>query len=88
MTDVLLRHDDDDIATLTLNRPAARNALSMGLMAALDAELAAIADDRGVKVVIIAANGPAFCAGHDLRELRATPNRAAYEAVRQLVAEA
>jgi len=81
MTDILLRHDNDGVATLTLNRPAARNALSMGLMEALDAELAAIAGDRGVKVVIIAANGPAFCAGHDLREIRATPTRAAYAAV-------
>jgi enoyl-CoA hydratase/carnithine racemase len=81
MTDILLRHDGDGIATLTLNRPAARNALSMGLMEALDAELVAIAADRAVKVVIIAANGPAFCAGHDLRELRTTPTRSAYEAV-------
>src|ERR1700742_2900950 len=81
MTDLLLRHDADNIATLTLNRPAARNALSIGLMQALDAALAAIADDRSVHVVILAANGPAFCAGHDLREMRATPTRAAYEAV-------
>jgi enoyl-CoA hydratase/carnithine racemase len=81
MTDILLRHDRDNVATLTLNRPAARNALSMGLMEALDAELAAIAADPAIKVVIIAANGPAFCAGHDLREIRATPTRAAYEAV-------
>ena len=77
----MLRSDDNAIATLTLNRPAARNALSMGLMEALDAELLAIADDRSVKVVIIAANGAAFCAGHDLREVRATPTRAAYEAL-------
>jgi len=81
MTGILLRSDSDSIATLTLNRPAARNALSMGLMEALDAALLAIADDRSVKVVIIAANGPAFCAGHDLREVRATPTRAAYEAL-------
>jgi enoyl-CoA hydratase/carnithine racemase len=81
MTEVLLRHECDGIATLTLNRPAARNALSIGLMQALDAELAAIADDSAVKVVIIAANGPAFCAGHDLRELRTTPTREAYQAV-------
>ncbi|MGD0107296.1 MAG: enoyl-CoA hydratase [Rhodopila sp.] len=81
MTEILLRHECDGIATLTLNRPAARNALSMGLMEALDAELAGIADNRGVKVVIIAANGPAFCAGHDLREIRSTPTRAAYQAV-------
>jgi enoyl-CoA hydratase/carnithine racemase len=81
MTDILLRHGDGNIATLTLNRPAARNALSIELMQALDAALAAIADDRSVHVVILAANGPAFCAGHDLREMRATPTRAAYEAV-------
>jgi enoyl-CoA hydratase/carnithine racemase len=81
MTDILLRHDSDHIATLTLNRPAARNALSMALMEALDAELAAIADDSGVKVVIIAGNGPAFCAGHDLREVRANPTRDAYHAL-------
>ncbi len=81
MTSILLRHDRNSIATLTLNRPAARNALSMGLMEALDAELAAIACDPGVKVVIIAANGPAFCAGHDLREVRGTPTREAYAAL-------
>jgi enoyl-CoA hydratase/carnithine racemase len=81
MTEILVRHDRDGIATLTLNRPAARNALSMGLMESLDGELAGIAEDRSIKVVIIAANGPAFCAGHDLREIRATPNRAAYEQV-------
>jgi enoyl-CoA hydratase/carnithine racemase len=81
MTDILLRRDEGKIATLTLNRPAARNALSMDLMEALDGELAGIAEDRGVHVVIIAANGPAFCAGHDLREIRAKPTRAAYEAV-------
>ena len=81
MTDILLRRDSDAIATLTLNRPAARNALSMGLMQALDSELAALGEDPAVRVVIIAATGPAFCAGHDLREIRATPTRGAYEAL-------
>jgi enoyl-CoA hydratase/carnithine racemase len=80
-SDILLRHDDGNIATLTLNRPAARNALSTALMAALDAAFSAIADDPSVHVVILAANGPAFCAGHDLREIRSTPTPAAYEAV-------
>jgi enoyl-CoA hydratase/carnithine racemase len=84
MTNLLLRHDGEAIATLTLNRPAARNALSMGLMEAMDAQLSAIGADRGVKAVIIAANGPAFCAGHDLREIRANPSRAAYEALFEL----
>jgi enoyl-CoA hydratase/carnithine racemase len=81
MTDILLRRDNEAIATLTLNRPNARNALSIGLMEALDSELAAIAEDPSVRVVILAANGPAFCAGHDLREMRATPQREAYEQV-------
>ena len=79
--DILLRSEADGVATLTLNRPAARNALSTGLMAALQTELDAIAADRSVRVVVIAANGPAFCAGHDLREVRATPTRDAYEAL-------
>ena len=69
-TELLLRADRDGVAWLTLNRPQARNALSIGLMAALDAALAEIAEDAAVRVVVIAANGPAFCAGHDLREDR------------------
>ncbi len=77
----LLRADRDGIAWLTLNRPAARNALSLNLMAALDAELARIAEDASVAVVVLAGAGPAFCAGHDLRELRARPERAAYQEV-------
>jgi enoyl-CoA hydratase/carnithine racemase len=67
---MLLRQDTAGIATLTLNRPDARNALSMALMEALQAELDAIAADASVKVVVIRGAGPAFCAGHDLRELR------------------
>ena len=74
----LLRDDQDGVATLTLNRPRARNALSLGLMQALDAELIAIATDPAIHVVIIAGAGPAFCAGHDMREMRATPTREAY----------
>jgi enoyl-CoA hydratase/carnithine racemase len=81
MTDILLRHDGDNMATLTLNRPAARNALSTALMEALDAALETIAGDPTIHAVILAANGPAFCAGHDLREIRANPTREAYEAV-------
>jgi enoyl-CoA hydratase/carnithine racemase len=79
MTDILLRHDGDNIATLTLNRPAARNALSLALMEALDSALQAVGEDRTIHVVILAANGPAFCAGHDLKEIRSNPTREAYE---------
>ena len=80
ITRELLRRDSNGVAYMTLNRPAARNALTLSLMAALDAELGAIATDHSVKVVVIAGAGPAFCAGHDMRELRANPDRAAYEA--------
>ena len=76
---VLLGHAQDGVATLTMNRPAVRNALSLALMQALDNELARIGDDATVKVVVIAGAGPGFCAGHDLRELRATPTRETYE---------
>lgn len=79
--DILLRTDADGVATLTLNRPAARNALSTGLMAALQVQIDAIATDPAIRVVVIAANGPAFCAGHDLREVRGTPTKDAYEAL-------
>ncbi|MHA1523276.1 MAG: enoyl-CoA hydratase [Alphaproteobacteria bacterium] len=60
----------DGVCTLTLNRPSARNGLSTELMTALQERLAAIATDASVKVVIIAALGPAFCAGHDLKEIQ------------------
>ncbi|MDE1967857.1 MAG: enoyl-CoA hydratase [Alphaproteobacteria bacterium] len=78
---ILLRRNADGIAWLTLNRPAARNALSVALMSALQEALDAIARDSAVKVVVIAANGPGFCAGHDLREMRANPGRQHYQAV-------
>ena len=78
---ILLRHVEAGIATLTLNRPAARNALSVALMTALEAALAALAADHTVKVVVLAANGPAFCAGHDLKEMRGLDGRDAVAAV-------
>ncbi len=78
---VLLRRDDEGIAWLTLNRPAQRNALSVALLGALQDQVDAIAKDRKIKVVVIAANGPGFCGGHDLREMRANPGRQHYEAL-------
>jgi len=77
----LLRRDLDGIAVLTLNRPAARNALSMDLMGAFLTMLEEIANDGSIRVVIIAGAGPAFCAGHDLKELRSRPDRDSYQAV-------
>jgi len=64
------------VAWLTLNRPDARNALSAALMTDLQAALDACAIDPAVRVVVIAGAGSAFCAGHDLRELRANPSPA------------
>ena len=78
---LVLREDRDGVATLTLNRPQARNALSVGLMAALQAELDAIHEDSSVRAVVLTGAGPAFCAGHDLKEMRASPSREAYEAL-------
>lgn len=72
---ILLRSDAGEVVTLTLNRPAQFNALSMEMLDALQAALDAIADDRSVRVVIIAANGKAFCTGHDLKEMLANRNR-------------
>ncbi|MBC6439638.1 MAG: enoyl-CoA hydratase [Rhodospirillales bacterium] len=77
--DILLRDDAKGVARLTLNRPKQRNALSVGLMAALQDELDAIAADRAIHVVTIAGNGPTFCAGHDLKEIRANPGRGNYD---------
>src|SRR5262249_53502759 len=68
---ILEREDRGGIAILTLNRPQARNSLSEALMEALSDALSAIARDRSVRLVVIAANGPAFSAGHDLKELNA-----------------
>ena len=78
---VLLRNDDDGITTLTLNRPAKFNALSEELLTSLQHELDQIAMDVTLKVVIIAAHGKAFCAGHDLKEMRATEDRAVHQAL-------
>jgi enoyl-CoA hydratase/carnithine racemase len=68
---VLLRETLDGIAVLTLNRPEARNSLSEGLIAELHAALRQLHDDAGVRAVVIAANGSAFSAGHDMKELTA-----------------
>lgn len=66
-----IRHDKDGIARLVLNHPARRNALSEAMIAALQSHLEAIAADPAIRVVVLAAAGPAFCAGHDLKEMTA-----------------
>jgi enoyl-CoA hydratase/carnithine racemase len=67
----ILREDRDGITVLTLNRPETRNSLSEAMLAALTETLATIADDRSIRAVVLGANGPAFSAGHDLKELTA-----------------
>ena len=78
---VLNSRDARGVVTLTLNRPQAFNSLSRGLLAALQAELDQLKNDAAVRVVVLAAAGKAFCAGHDLKEMRAEPSLAYYQAL-------
>lgn len=78
---LVLRSDMDGVSTLTLNRPRQRNALSVDLLAALIEVLAEIGKDPSCRVVVLAGAGPAFCSGHDLKEMRAHPEPAFHEAL-------
>jgi enoyl-CoA hydratase/carnithine racemase len=68
-----------EVCRLTLNRPDKRNALSRELLGELEATLCRIAEDRAVRVVVLAANGPVFCSGHDLKEMTGCTNAQYYE---------
>jgi enoyl-CoA hydratase/carnithine racemase len=87
MAAILLEERTDGVLRLTLNRPEARNALSIELMTALVEALGRAADDPHSRVVVIAGAGPAFCAGHDLRELRQDPRRETHQRIFQLCSE-
>jgi len=76
---VLHSRDARGVITLTMNRPQAFNSLSEDLMAALQKELDAVAFDDGARAVVLAGAGKAFCAGHDLKEMRAEPSMAYYQ---------
>ena len=78
---ILLRDDSDGIATLTLNRPAQYNALSGEMLSELQNALDDIDGDDSIRVVIIAANGKAFCPGHDLKEMRSSEEREFHQAL-------
>ncbi len=78
-TALAVTRDARGVVTLTLNRPLAFNALNEALLSALQTELDALAADRSVRVVVLAASGKAFCAGHDLKEMRAEPSLAYYQ---------
>ncbi|MFP6740134.1 MAG: enoyl-CoA hydratase [Alphaproteobacteria bacterium] len=75
---ILLREDSGGVCTLTLNRPAEFNALSETMLDTLQASFDAIAEDASVRVIVLAARGKAFCAGHDLKEMRARPDQDYY----------
>lgn len=76
---VLRKRDERGVVRITLNRPNAFNSLSEAMLSALQAELDAVRADETARVVVIAAAGKAFCAGHDLKEMRAEPSQAYYE---------
>lgn len=76
---LLEEYRQDGIATLTLNRPRQYNALSSTLLERLHGALDAIANDPQVRVVVIASAGSAFCAGHDLKEMRSLASQAEVE---------
>jgi len=78
-TPLVRRHDLDGVTTLTLARPKQFNALSEEMLEALGGELDRLATDEAVRCVVIAAEGRAFCAGHDLKQMRANPEKAYYQ---------
>ncbi|HSW22570.1 MAG TPA: enoyl-CoA hydratase-related protein, partial [Burkholderiaceae bacterium] len=81
-TDEPLLHRERDprgVVTLTLNRPQAFNALSEAMLDALQTEVDGLVEDEGLRVLVVAAAGKAFCAGHDLKEMRAAPSLAYYQ---------
>jgi enoyl-CoA hydratase/carnithine racemase len=66
---IILREDHGTVAMLVLNRPEARNSLSQEMIDTLTAEIARVRDEKSVRALIIAANGPGFCAGHDMKQM-------------------
>jgi enoyl-CoA hydratase/carnithine racemase len=81
MEEPLLLHNRDErgVVALTLNRPQAYNALSEAMLAELGKAFEALADDESVRAVVLGASGKAFCAGHDLKEMRAEPSLEYYQ---------
>ncbi len=76
---LILRHDEDGVSNLTINRPKAYNSLSIECMEGFIEELTDVASDSTVKVVVVSGAGKGFCAGHDLKDMRANPERSFYE---------
>ena len=78
-TPLVLRTDDGPVRTLTLNRGERFSPLSSAMIAVLQAELDAVAADESIRAVILAGRGQGFCAGHDLKEMRAHAGDAAWQ---------
>ena len=78
---LLLRDDQQGVTTLTLNTPERFNTLSEQMLEALQTALTDLASDEQVRCVVLAANGKAFCAGHDLKQMRASPDQAYHQAL-------
>lgn len=78
---LLQRFDHQGVTTLTMSAPERFNALSEAMLQALHDALAEIANDSSVRCVVLAAEGKAFCAGHDLKQMRANPDKAYYQAL-------
>lgn len=78
---ILLREEQGGVVTLTLNRPAQFNALSEEMLSVLQEALEDLKQDEAVRCVVIAASGKAFCAGHDLKQMRANPRQDYYDAL-------
>lgn len=76
---LIIREDIDGISHLIINRPKSYNALSISCMETITNELSAISSDSSIKVIILSGSGKGFCAGHDLKEMRANPERKFYE---------
>ncbi len=76
---ILIREERDGVVTLTLNRPGQYNALSEEMLRALQENLDELGDDESIGCLVIAAAGKAFCAGHDLKQMRANPRQDYYE---------
>ncbi len=76
---LVLRADEDGVATLTLNRARQQNSLCEAMIGELEEALDAIAGDASIRVVVLTGAGPNFCAGHDLKEMRSQPDQGYYE---------
>ena len=84
---MVLRTDEDGISHLVINRPKSYNALSIDCMEALMGQINEISENSSIKVVILSGSGKGFCAGHDLKEMRANPERELYEKTFQICSQ-